>query len=139
MTCTSCTDEIREKVPSFQKVTFFLQYQARRKQLQIGGGGAHITDWGAHIIFFIFYFFFFFWGGGHICANYWGGGGGHGPPCPPPLFLRPCNINHNTEPCFCLFEVVTGYGDIRRINLKSFVSIGLVFATEQHKPTLLAG
>ena len=55
--------------------------QARRKQLHMGGGGAHITDWGGggggtHIFFFFFliFFFFFFWGGGHICANYWGGG-----------------------------------------------------------------
>ena len=48
------------------------------------------------------------------------------------------DINQNTEPLsfnvFCLFEDVTGYRDIRRINLKSFVSIGLiVFATQQHK------
>ena len=35
---------------------------------------------------------------------------------------------------FFLFEDVTGYRDIRRINLKSFVSIKLVvFATQQHK------
>ena len=27
MTSTSCTDEVRVKVPSFQKVTFFLQYK----------------------------------------------------------------------------------------------------------------
>ena len=27
MTCTSCRDEIREKVPSFQKVTLFLRYK----------------------------------------------------------------------------------------------------------------
>ena len=42
--------------------------QARRKQLQMGG--AHITDWGAHIIFFIFlffFYFFFFFGGGGAC------------------------------------------------------------------------
>ena len=26
-TCTSCTDEVREKVPSFQKVTRFLRYK----------------------------------------------------------------------------------------------------------------
>ena len=65
MACTSCTDEVREKVPSFQKVTLFLQYN--------------------HLSFF-------------------------------------------------LVEDVTGYSDARRINLKSFVSIGLVvFATQQHK------
>ena len=28
-------------------------YQARRKQLQIGGGGAHINFLGAHIKFFL--------------------------------------------------------------------------------------
>ena len=27
MTCTSCTDEAREKVPSFQKVTLFLRFK----------------------------------------------------------------------------------------------------------------
>ena len=27
MTCTSCTDEVRVKVPSFKKVTLFLRYQ----------------------------------------------------------------------------------------------------------------
>ena len=33
-----------------------------------------------------------------------------------------------------MFEGVTGYRDIRRINPKSFDSIGLVvFATQQHK------
>ena len=69
---TSCTDKVREKVPSFQKVTLFY------------------------------------------------------------------DINHiNTEPSSInivyLFEDVTGYRDIRRINLKSFVSMGLVvFATKQH-------
>ena len=71
MACTSCTYEVREKVPSFQKVALFY------------------------------------------------------------------DINHNIEPLsinVCLFEYVIGYHDIRRINLKSFVSIGLVvFATQQHK------
>ena len=72
MTCTSCTDEVREKVPSFQKVTLFLRYKPKHRAL----------------------------------------------------------INL----CFCLFEAVTGYHNIRRINLKRFVSIGLVvFATQQHK------
>ena len=27
MTCTCCTDEVREKVPSFKKVTLFLRYK----------------------------------------------------------------------------------------------------------------
>ena len=56
----SCTDEVREKVPSFKEVTLF------------------------------FY-----------------------------------DINHNTEP-LSIYVDVTGCRDIRRINLKSFVSIGLV-------------
>ena len=50
-------------------------YQARRKQLQIGG--AHIKSnyrlgGGAHIIFFKMtdHFFLGGGGGGHICANY---------------------------------------------------------------------
>ena len=56
--------------------TWCYTQQARRKQLQIGGG-AHINfggGGGAHIIFFFFFFFFFLGGGGHVCANYWGGG-----------------------------------------------------------------
>ena len=72
MTCTSCSNEVREKVPSFQKVTLFY------------------------------------------------------------------DINHNTER-FCLFEDVTGYRDIRRINLKSVVSIGdVVFATQEHKTNAIS-
>ena len=47
------------------------------------------------------------------------------------------DINNNTEPLSIIvffFEDVTGYRDIRRINLKSCVSIGLViFATQIHK------
>ena len=48
-------------------------FQARRKQLQIGG--ADINSFGGrgggtHN------FFFLGGGGGHICANYWGGGHG---------------------------------------------------------------
>ena len=31
MTCTSCTYEVREKVPSFQKVTIFLRYKPLHK------------------------------------------------------------------------------------------------------------
>ena len=78
MTYTSCTDEAREKEPSFQKVTLFLRYKP----------------------------------------------------------LDGALINQR----FCLFEDVTGYRDIRRITLKGFVSIGfVVFATQQHKTTLLAG
>ena len=75
-----------------------IQSQARRKQLQIGG--AHITDWGAHINFFIFFLIFFFLGGGggggHICANYWGGG--TAPNAPPiPTALNPIpNLTWNT-------------------------------------------
>ena len=51
-------------------------------------------------------------------------------------------INHNSEPLsinmFCLFEDVKGYRDIRRINLKIFISIGLVdFDTPQHKTNRL--
>ena len=35
---------------------------------------------------------------------------------------------------FCLFEDVIDYSDIGSINLKSFVSFGLVdFATQKHK------
>ena len=68
MTCTFCTDEVREKVPSFPKATLFSE------------------------------------------------------------------INHNTEPCFCLFEAVTGYRDLRKTNLRSYVSIEPgAFATQQHK------
>ena len=68
MTCTSCTDEVRVKVPSFQKVTLFLRYQIFNRDV---------------------------------------------------LNLRDC-----------LFEDVTEDHDLRRINHKSFVSIGLfVFAT----------
>ena len=63
--------------------------QARRKQLQIVGGG------GAHIISFkmtdlcnkkknIFFFFFLGGGGAYLCELL-GGGGAR----PPPLFLRP--------------------------------------------------
>ena len=48
--------------------------QARRRQLQNGGGGAHINFLGGtHNFLFIYLFLFFFFGGGHICANYWGG------------------------------------------------------------------
>ena len=72
VTCTSCTDEVREKVSSFKKVTLFYDKT--------------ITQ----------------------------------------------SLNQLT---LCLFEDVTGYRDIRRINLKSFFfSIELVvFATQQHK------
>ena len=68
MMCTSCIDEVRVKVPSFQKVTLFLRYKIFNRDF---------------------------------------------------INLR-----------FCLFVDVTDYHDLRRINLKSFVSIGLfVFST----------
>ena len=65
MTHTSCTDEVRVMVPSFQIVTLFLRYKILNRDV---------------------------------------------------INLR-----------FCLFEDVTDYHDLRRINLKSFVSIGLRF------------
>ena len=69
MTCISCTDEIREKVPSFQKVTLFQGYQIYKRDV----------------------------------------------------------INLP----FSLFEDVTDYRALRRINIKAFVLIGLfVFATQ---------
>ena len=63
MTCTACTDEVRVKVPSFQRATLFLQYKIFNRDV---------------------------------------------------INLR-----------FCLFEDATDYRDLRKINLKSFVSIGL--------------
>ena len=65
MACTSCTDEVRIKVPSFQKVTLFFRYK---------------------------------------------------------IFHRDV-INLQ----FCLFEDITDYSDLKRINLRSFVSIGSCF------------
>ena len=66
-----------------------INFQARRKQLQIGG--AHINfgggGGGTHNFFFFFFFFiFFFFGGGgaYLCKLL----GGARPPVPP-LFLRP--------------------------------------------------
>ena len=35
MTCTSCTDKIREKVPSFQKVAFFYDITYNTEALSI--------------------------------------------------------------------------------------------------------
>ena len=35
MTCTPCTDEVREKVPSFQKVTLFLRYKHNTEPLSV--------------------------------------------------------------------------------------------------------
>ena len=65
-------------------LTFLKVIQARRKQLQIGGGHT-LQIGGAHIIFFnffliLFFFFFFFGGGGaYLCKLL----GGTAPPCPP--------------------------------------------------------
>ena len=67
MTCTVCIDDVRVKVPSFQKVTQFLQYK-------------------------IF----------HIDI-----------------------IRLN----FCLFEVIPDCHDLRRINFKSFASIGIFISS----------
>ena len=69
-------------------------YQARRKQLQIGGGGgAHINFFlgGEHIIF-LFFFFFFLGGGAYLCKLL----GGTAPRAPP-LFLRPCVLYINDK------------------------------------------
>ena len=74
----ACTDEVREKVSSFQKVTLFLRYKPYNRAL----------------------------------------------------------INFKR---FCLFEDVTGYRDIRRMNLKSFVSIDSSFLLLKNiRQTLLA-
>ena len=71
-------------------------FQARRKQLQIGGGANINFLGGTHKFFLIFFFFFFFfWGGGHICANYWGGAP---PPPVPPQFIRPCLLACSVRP-----------------------------------------
>ena len=58
-------------------------YQARRKQLQIGGGGGHTLQiGGAHINFFYFFLFFFLGGrGAYLCKLL---GGGAAPTVPPP-------------------------------------------------------
>ena len=67
MMCTSCTNEVKVKVPSFQTVTSFLRYKI--------------------------------------------------------VYSDVINLR------FCLFEDVTDYRGLRRINFKSFVPIG-VFATK---------
>ena len=67
MTCTFCTDDVRVKVPSFQKVTQFLKYK---------------------------------------------------------IFHRDINRLN-----FCLFEVIPDCHDLRRINFKSFASIGIFISS----------
>ena len=64
-------------------VSLDIPTQARRKQLQIGGGTHNFFQNDRPF----FLFFFFGGGGGHICANYWGA---PPPPCPPiPTGLPP--------------------------------------------------
>ena len=84
--------------------------QARRKQLQIGGGhtlqiGGHTLQigGGAHIIFFIFFFIFifFFWGGGGIFVQIIGGGAR--PPVPPPYSYGPDCVTLRTCAYFYMY------------------------------------
>ena len=62
-------------------------WQARRKQLQIGG--AHINFLGGTHNFF---FFFLGGGGGAYLCKLLGGGAWPPPPTVPPLFLHPCLV-----------------------------------------------